>query len=712
MRATIPRLGPLLALLAAAAAAGEEADLAYFRDAPEWRRVAPVPAASRERWDTWLYMPWRHQWTIGEGEAGGRFCRDHGVNGGFTDHGEGPFAWLERWGLRFYNDHTAGKGLLHLRGATDPAAFRAAQTDPRAVRAGSDGPKPLDAALRARLLALVRERVAAVAKSPLRVAYALDDEPSWGAFVRPLPWRVHGDDAAYLAWLALAYGGAPPPARYVTPDFTRAQLDRPLAELDFSPLLDRMSFNDSVWACLLGDLVEAANAADPDTPCGIVGAQAPSLWGGYDYAKLCRKVQFLEAYDLGSAQEIARSFDPEHAMPVVTTHFHREGEDAARDVWWAWYHFAHGNRGAIGWVEDWFEGAAPRPWLAAFAPALREIGGVQGAKLAGARWRHDGVAIYYSHPSIQVSWCLDSEAHGETWVNRGRDDRLGTSHCVRKAWEYLLADAGLQYDFVAYDEVARSGVPPGYRVLVLPACYALSDLEARRMREFCERGGTLVADFLPGVFDRHGRGRPRGALDALFGVARDAPLRKERLFGGKLWVETDQEAGYEAPSYRKLFETVACELRERYAVAERGLPAAARAVGAGRAVLLNLSPQRYLMRREEGDAGPAERAPFLAPVLAAGCRPRVEVLAGGARPPHVETTAWWRDGHTYLFVVQNPGPGDHLRRGRLRLVLDFPAAVRDVVDERTGEKLGDGRSVSREFVETEALLLSYRDPPP
>ncbi len=217
---------------------------------------------------------------------------------------------------------------------------------------------------------------------------------------------------------------------------------------------------------------------------------------------------------------------------------------------------------------------------------------MQGPKTAGARWLHDGIAIYYSHPSIQVSWCLDAEPHGATWVNRGNDHRLGTSHCVRKAWEYMLADAGLQYDFVAYDEVARTGVPDAYRVLILPACSALSNLEARRLREFCERGGTLVADFLPGLFNRHGKGRARGALDELFGMERTEPPAKSGVFGGELWVETDQEAGYEATSYRRLFETVACELRDGYAVAERGRPGMERRVGRGRAILLNLSPQR------------------------------------------------------------------------------------------------------------------------
>ena len=104
--------------------------LAYLRQAPEHRRVRQDPALTQGRWDTWLYMPWRYRWHIGTDRRGGEFCRDYGINGGVMDHGAGPLDWLERWGLRFYNDHTAGKGSLFLM----PAHLKGDLRDPRAVR--------------------------------------------------------------------------------------------------------------------------------------------------------------------------------------------------------------------------------------------------------------------------------------------------------------------------------------------------------------------------------------------------------------------------------------------------------------------------------------------------------------------------------------------------------------------------------------------------
>ena len=241
----------------------------------------------------------------------------------------------------------------------------------------------------------------------------------------------------------------------------------------------------------------------------------------------------------------------------------------ANDIWQSWYYFAHGNRGMIGWVEGWFDGDQPEPWLAQYRPTLKELGRVQGPKMVGARWVHDGVAVYYSHPSIQVSWCLDIQPHGKTWVNRGSDERLGTSHNVRRAWEYLLTDSGIQYDFLSYDRAVLQGVPEQYKVLILPACYALSDIEARRIREFCRRGGTVIADFAAGLFDQHGKGRTRGALDDLFGVRHDGSETSKDFFSGKLWVETDQDAGFSYRRYAQLLATLKCPLHRGFAVAER-----------------------------------------------------------------------------------------------------------------------------------------------
>jgi hypothetical protein len=688
----------------------------YILSAPEFKPVRQDPAFLIGRWNTWIYMPWRYQWTIGTGDEGGRFCREYGFNGGFTDHGQGPLEWLNRWNLRFYNDHTAGKGDLYLHGSENSRNFQGNQRDPRAIRHGTDGPRPIDAALRRKLRDRVTANIRSIQASRRRVAYALDDEISWGSFVIPLPWRLNADDAAYQRWLDNYYGKKAPKAAFVTPDSILEQLDRPLGKLDFSTLLDRLTYQDSVWANLIRDLVQHANRVDPETPCGFVGGQAPNIWGGYDYAKLAKAIQFIEAYDIGSAQAILRSFNPGNAWAQVTTHFHNDRLGIENDIWQSWYYFAHGNRGMIGWVDGWFDGDKPRPWLAQYKATLKELGGVQGPKLAGARWMHDGVAIYYSHPSIQISWCLDIEPHGKTWVNRNNDHRLGTSHNVRKAWEYLLADSGIQYNFLAYDQLIRQGVPAEYKALILPACYALSDIEAERIRDYCQAGGTVIADFACGLFDQHGKARSRGVLDDFFGVVHNGSLSKRDFFSGTLWVETNQDAGYGFKKYRELLDTTACRLRDSFAIAEPRLGAPkVKQVGRGQAVYLNLSPQRYLQYREEGSDTDAHRATFLSRINPSGRPPRVIVTHQGRRPPQCEVTYWSKGNRTYFFVLKNvavtsspTGGGGATGVGprEIEIEVALPQA-HQVVDERTGKSLGERKTFSFRWNGMEPVFFSY-----
>ncbi len=292
----------------------------------------------------------------------------------------------------------------------------------------------------------------------------------------------------------------------------------------------------------------------------------------------------------------------------------------------------------------------------------------------------------------------------------------------------MLADAGLRYDFLSYDDVALHGVPAdypgdypgGYRVLILPACYALSSAEARRIDDFARAGGTVIADFACGLFDEHGRGRTRGALDGLFGVAHDGSERRGDFFAGRLWVETDQDAGYGFRRWRDLFGTLQPPLRRGYAVAERRLAAGTeRRAGKGRAVYLNLSPQRYLMAREEGRGDAERRRPFLDPIRRAGVAPWIAVTGG--RPIPLEATYWSKAGRTFVFVLQNVpiagrmtggGGAVQLAAGELPVEVRLAAPVRDVRDERAGRKLPDGDRFSFRVDAAEAVLFSFAGMPP
>lgn len=694
----------------------------YVRTSRDFRRVKQDKAWCEKAFPGWVYMPWTYQWTIGYTDESGRWSREHGLNGAFLDGNggapdspPGKLAWINKFGLHFYMDHTAAKHYLHL--------WDGGQEKPHLPELHGSGvrPVPVNAALGEKLRGFIRSNISQVKSSPFRSAYALDDEISWGHFIHPTMWRITDDAAAYPAWLNEVYGPGAAPARtgWVTYDDIRTHLaDWSVREFDAGPLMDQWSFNDSLWANFLGDLVEYANTQDPDTPCGFVGGQPPNAFGGYDYAKLMRKIQYIEAYNLGSSQAVIRSFNPRNAVPAVTTCFHQSVED---DVWQVWYYLAHGNRGHIGWVEGWFDGQTARPWLDQVAPHYREAANKIGPLMQGAEWKHDGVAILYSHPSIQLGWILDAQAHGSTWVNRNGDHRLGASHLVRQAWENMLRDSGVQYNFLSYIDLIQNGVPPEYKVLVLPACLCLSDAEAQAIEAFCRRGGTVIADYLPGVWDQHGRGRASGgALDSLFGVRHDPAITSADVFGGKLWAEVDQDANFGWKTYAEMLTNANTCLKDPsgFHKAVRVMPTGnVKRSGRGTAVLMNLSPQWYNAYRVAGLEAAKRRETFISHVTAAGIRRWVEIENAGEAVFRHEITYFRKpDGRTVLFVCWNPetvgsetggGNAVGLKTGPVDITLRFAAPVHNVHDERRGVRLADGQRFNLAWSRNEALVLSF-----
>ncbi len=683
----------------------------YIKTSKDFKRVNQDPETLAKAWPSWIYMPWYAHWDIGFNDEGGKFSVDNGFNGAFLDNGDTKnLEWINKFKLRFYQDHTASKGYLYLRNMDK---FKG-------DAAGMKRPKMLNDALVKEVEGIIKKNVEAVKSSPYRTAYGLDDEISWGSFIKPIGWQV-ADDGAYHSWLEEIYGKdkAPKHAGWITYNDVLPKLRSwTIGTFDASQFMDQLTFNDSMWGNFLGELVEYTNTADPGIPVGFEGGQCPNAFGGYDYAKLMRKVQWLEAYNIGGSQAVVRSFNVKNAMPTVTTHFHSKTDD---DIWQLWYYVSHGNRGFIGWVEKWFDGTTPKPWTHEIAPNFKEVETKISELQVKSEWIHDGVAIYYSHPSIQLCWVLDAESHGKTWINRKNDAHLGSSHLGRHAWENMLRDEGIQYSFINYADVIQNGVPKEYKVLILPGTYCLSDIEAKRIKEFCTNGGTVIADFLPGCWDQHGKGRPNGGvLDDMFGVKHNPAWKSADLFGGKLWCETNQDANYSYKTYEELLTNQNGSIKDAsgYDKAVREMAVDhANTFGKGNAVLMNLSPLWYNAYRTKGFEEAKKREVFMKHVKSAGVKRWVEIENAGAKEFGYEITYWNKAGRTLLFVCFNPevvgsneggGNSTGLKSDDTEITLKFKKPISDVTDERSGKSLGSGDSFKVKWKMNEAAVLTFK----
>ncbi|MFJ5778194.1 beta-galactosidase [Streptomyces sp. NPDC093094] len=147
-----------------------------------------------------------------------------------------------------------------------------------------------------------------------------------------------------------------------------------------------------------------------------------------------------------------------------------------------------------------------------------------------------------------------------SWWACGQDGRLSAEvdHAeVLNAWHRALWEARLTTDF-AHPEHDLSG----YRMVVVPQAYVLTDTAIENLLTYVRRGGTLVSGFLTGVADEDDRVRP-GGMDArlrgLFGIRTLHewwPLEAGESAGcdgfrGTLWSEEiEAEDGAGAIAYR------------------------------------------------------------------------------------------------------------------------------------------------------------------
>ena len=274
---------------------------------------------------------------------------------------------------------------------------------------------------------------------------------------------------------------------------------------NFSAWADFKEWMDIAYAGALKMGVEAVRSADPDAYAGIAGGQMPG-WGGYDYYRIAQSVTAIEPYDIGNNIEILRSINPRIA--VVTTAFAQGPWEKHR----VWYELLHGNRGLIIWDDkNGFiskDGAVGDRGREA-APYYNELRGGIAALLINSTRLADPIAIHYSQASMRTEWMLAQKPKGDAWALRrsSADERRDNDFLrLRESWCRLIEDLGLQYNFVAYRQIAQGElIQHGYRVLVLPRSSALSAAERSEIRAFVEQGGTVICDGEPGIFDEHSR---------------------------------------------------------------------------------------------------------------------------------------------------------------------------------------------------------------
>lgn len=414
----------------------------------------------------------------------------------------------------------------------------------------------------------IRDRLveAARTQSPYRpVFYDLGDESGIADLASFWDFDFSDQSLAEMrAWLKERYGTLAALNRQwdslfdswdrVVPDTTNEAMKR--TDENYSSWSDHKEWMDVSYARAIRMGVDAVRSVDPDAYVGIAGGQMPG-WGGYDYWRLSHAVTAIEPYDIGNNIEMLRSFAPR--LPFVTTAF-------ARGLWEQhriWYELLHGARGNIIWDEKSDmapDDAKPGARGEEVAPYYNEIRNGIGALLIQSERQSDAVAIHYSQPSMRIEWMLAHRGEGDAWVKRtSATERLDSDFLrLRESYCKLVEDLGLQYRFVSYVQVADGELlRRGYRVLILPRSTALSATEAREIRAFAARGGVVIADGEPGVFDEHCR---KLTAPSLAGVQMTRwnmlPYYQDRLIGKEADLRREAAALFGRAGVRPEFAVV------------------------------------------------------------------------------------------------------------------------------------------------------------
>ena len=190
----------------------------------------------------------------------------------------------------------------------------------------------------------------------------------------------------------------------------------------------------------------------------------------------------------------------------------------------------------------------------------------------------------------------------------------------------------------------------------------------------------MIADYLPGLWDQHGKGwKGGGALDGLFGVRHDTEMTARDIFQQKLWVEVDQEKNYRSKDFQEFLTRDNTCIRHasgyNKAVRDMGVEFE-KASGRGKASLMNLSPQWYNAYRAQGREAAGRREIFMKHVRNAGLRRWVKIEGDPAEIHGYEITYWSKDGRTVLFVCLDPEENG-LKSREVSVHLKFTEAVKE-----------------------------------
>jgi len=477
------------------------------------------------------------------------------------------------------------------------------------------------------------------------IGYNLGDEMSTTHYVTPYDYDFHPDAlGAFREWLK---------EQYSTLDSLNAEWDTEFVAWadvmpmtahevqgrgNYAPWADHREFMDVAFSNFFKWTRERLREKDPKAAVGMSGSQAAEAYGGYDWFRLARTLDFIQNYTHKNTPIMQESFAPD--LPRAPWYGYTMRNPAARQrLWWRLF---SGNYGGSYWSATFMfrPDLLPSPMTADMAPVVKEFqSGI--AKLLRNLDRQTDIGIHYSHASIRGAFISQQAALFS-------DNREG--------WVKCLEDLGHQCEFLATPELEAGELTKrNYAAFVLPYSVALSEKEAVALRQYVEKGGLLLADAKTGMMDEHCKTLGKARLEDVFGIARDKPDPLCASREGEVRLTRDSEACKLAGlSLDVSAAEPDVKVRDGQASGTHGeTPAAVvKQLGKGHAVFLNLFFDTYTQRR--GLNVESQMLRLCENLLRLnGLEPAVDANAQGDPAPHLYTARYTDGEALYVGTVMD-----------------------------------------------------------
>lgn len=495
---------------------------------------------------------------------------------------------------------------------------------------------------------------------------------------------------------------------------------------NFAPWADHRTFMEITFARAYQTARDAAIEGDRDAHIAVSGTQATNAYNGADWSRLDRVIDDFLSYDGGNQWDMHRSFAKPNAMIGFWTGYGSHGLAVQNAIWTAAIHnVLHPN---IFWMysflnPDLTHSASARDMGKAFS-SLRSEG--VGKLLMEATRQQDGIALYYSMPSIHAASILGYHQRSSDDDDEVADRARMSFAANRDGWVKTIKDLGLQFDFVSSEDVATNEIANDkYKVVILPLAFALSNEEVQRLQEFVARGGVVIADAAPGWFDQHCAWQTNDKLNKLFGITTAASDKRElKLTEGQISLSS-QAGAWNLPQTLAGIRIAEPDIRVSGGTALFKIADSDAAIvnhtGTGWTIYLNTVWDQYPKQRVAKFGGAAYRELAHAIFNKAGIRPAVEVTSPDGQPISQAQIARYKFGNAEIVAIvkenvavagvvgqdgvttYNDANLGQVAKQELTIKLPRKSYVSEV---RTGKQLGFTNVVHSSILIGDALVLA------